>query len=146
MAILTEEAQKLRWQATHQKEIRAELYQHLADAVSAYDPNSGEPLQAGKRIVLASSFTGGPRDQHQRYQDAMAVVRKKGKPSLFVTMTCNPKWVEITRNLGPGELAENRPDIVARVFKLKLNELAIRRGFKPGSSHQPGAPALAAMS
>lgn len=123
MALAREEAQKLRWQATHQKEIRAELYQNLADAYTAHDPNSGEALQAGKRVVLASSFTGGPRDQHQRYQDAMAVVRKRGKPSLFITMTCNPKWKEILRNLGPGELAANRPDIVARVFKLKLNEL-----------------------
>ena len=26
----------------------------------------------------------------QNYQDAMAIVRSKGKPDLFITMTCNP--------------------------------------------------------
>jgi hypothetical protein len=30
------------------------------------------------------------------YQDAMARVRKFGKPNLFVTFTYNPKWKEIT--------------------------------------------------
>src|ERR1700761_1997770 len=45
-----------------------------------------------------------------------------GKPDLFITMTCNPYWPEITRELLPGQLAEDRPDIVARVFKLKFDE------------------------
>jgi hypothetical protein len=57
------------------------------------------------------------------YQDAMALVRKFGKPDLFVTMTCNPKWEEIVRELLPGQTAQDRPDLVARVFKLKLKEL-----------------------
>lgn len=123
MALAKTEAQKLRWHETHQKEIRSELYQHLADAHATHDQTSGEQLQAGKRVVLSSSFTGGPRDQVQRYQDAMAVVRKKGKPSLFITMTCNPKWEEIIAALSPDQKAEDRPDVTARVFKLKLDQL-----------------------
>ena len=58
-----------------------------------------------------------------RYQDAMAIVREKGKPDLFVTFTCNPKWLEIVEELLPGQQAEDRPDIAARVFKMKLDEL-----------------------
>ena len=80
-------------------------------------------VQAGKRVVLASSFPGGPRDQTQRFQDGIAVVRKKHSPSLFVTMTCNPKWREIVENLGPNQSASDRPDLVACVFKLKLDSL-----------------------
>jgi hypothetical protein len=57
----------------------------------------------------------------QRYQDAMAIVRKFGKPDLFITMTCNPHWLEIAAELLAGQKAEDRPDIVARVFKLKLD-------------------------
>jgi len=57
------------------------------------------------------------------YRDAMAIVRKFGKPDLFVTMTCNPKWKEITENLPENQRAENRPDLVSRVFKLKLTAL-----------------------
>ena len=53
----------------------------------------------------------------------MAVVRKRGKPSFFITMTCNPKWREITQALLPGQSAADRPDLLARVFKLKLDML-----------------------
>jgi hypothetical protein len=55
----------------------------------------------GQRIILPSSFAGGPRHQHQQYQDAMALVRKLGKPDYFVTFTANPAWPEIKRQLLP---------------------------------------------
>ena len=29
---------------------------------------------------------------NNRYRDAMATVRRYGKPSFFITMTCNPDW------------------------------------------------------
>ncbi len=59
----------------------------------------------------------------QNYQDAMAIVRKYGKPDYFITMICNPKWSEITENLQQHQSPEFRPDLVSRVFKLKLDEL-----------------------
>lgn len=31
----------------------------------------------------------------QHYQDAMAICRVKGPPDLFITFTCNPKWIDI---------------------------------------------------
>ena len=52
--------------------------------------------------------------------DAMAIVRAFGKPTLFITITCNPKWPEITAALLPGQRPEDRPDLVARVFHVKL--------------------------
>ena len=48
------------------------------------------------------------------------IVAKLSKPDLFLTFTCNPKWPEIVANLLPGQTASDRPDLVARVFKLKL--------------------------
>ncbi|GAA0158038.1 hypothetical protein LIER_38576 [Lithospermum erythrorhizon] len=36
-------------------------------------------------------------------------------------MTCNPNWPEIKELLHPGEEAQNRPDLLARVFKAKLS-------------------------
>ena len=53
-------------------------------------------------------------------QDGMARVRALGNPDLFITVTCNPQWPEITSSLLPGQTALDRPDIVARVFRLKL--------------------------
>ena len=58
----------------------------------------------------------------QRYHDAMAIVVKTGKPDLFITFTCNPNWKEIKENLYPVQQPHDRPDILARVFKIYLAE------------------------
>ena len=52
--------------------------------------------------------------------DAMAIVREFGKHSLFITITCNPKWPEITTALLTGQRPEDQPDLMARVFHVKL--------------------------
>ena len=51
------------------------------------------------------------------------MVRKEGKPDLFLTFTCNPNWPEIKKELKNGEKPCYRPDIVSRVFRCKLDEL-----------------------
>ena len=79
--------------------------------------------EVGCRIVLPSSYHGGDRFMQQLYQDSMALVRHFGKPSLFITFTTNPKWAEIQDELLPGQTAIDRPDLVARVFNLKLRDL-----------------------
>jgi hypothetical protein len=53
----------------------------------------------------------------------MALIRKFGKPDLFITFTCNSNWPEIQEHIKPGENAYNRPDICARVFHIKFKEL-----------------------
>ena len=50
----------------------------------------------------------------------MAIVYRYGKPDLFITFTCNPQWPEITQSLLSNQSPADRPDIVARVFKLRL--------------------------
>ena len=116
------EFSRLQYLRFHQTQLRADLYQGLADVVHASD-GQVDGSQLGKKIILPSSFTGGPRYQLQLYQDAMSIVRRFGKPDFFVTFTCNPRWQEISDALFPGQTAENRQDIVARVFKLKLKAL-----------------------
>lgn len=113
------ETQRLSWQRKNQKTLRAALYQNLVDHVESGDAGK----QVGKRVVLSSSFVGGPRDMSARYQDAMAIVRERGKPSFFITFTCNPNWTEITESLPAGVKATDRPDIVSRVFNQKLQAL-----------------------
>ena len=53
----------------------------------------------------------------------MAIVRVHGRPTYFVTFTCNPGWPEIQAALLPGQDAQSRPDLVARVFHQKLKSL-----------------------
>jgi hypothetical protein len=59
----------------------------------------------------------------QCFHDSMAIVRKYGRPDLFITFTCNPNWKEITDNLLEKQNSSSRPDLVSRVFNLKLKEL-----------------------
>ncbi len=64
-------------------------------------------------VVLPATFVGSPRDMNQLYQDSMALVKKFGKPNLFITMTCNPNWPEILHELRAGEEASSRPDLTS---------------------------------
>jgi hypothetical protein len=59
----------------------------------------------------------------QNYQDAMKICRRDGCPNVFVTFICNPQWFEIKRALPFGQQPQDRPDLVTRVFKIKLKEL-----------------------
>ncbi|XP_026390771.1 uncharacterized protein LOC113286340 [Papaver somniferum] len=62
---------------------------------------------------------------HQRYHDAMELVQKYGKPDLFITMTCNPNWEEIQREIKPGQQAHDKPDLTRKVFHSKFEELKV---------------------
>ncbi|XP_066926669.1 uncharacterized protein [Clytia hemisphaerica] len=73
-----------------------------------------------RRGFSALHLSGSPRAMHQLYLDAMAVVSKHGKPDAFLTFTCNPRWREVTENLLPNQKAHDRPDLLTRVFRMKL--------------------------
>ena len=61
----------------------------------------------------------------QNYQDAMVICRHYKNPDLFITFTYNSKWYEITRTLAiiTEQKTKDRPNIVARVFKMKLDHI-----------------------
>ena len=117
------EGQRLDFIRRNQAQLRADSYRGLHDFLEIEAERQG--LRAGRVTVLPSTFPGSPRNMHQKYLDAMAFVAKKGKPDLFITFTCNPKWCEITKNLLHGQTANDRPDLVARVFMLKLKALKL---------------------
>ena len=58
------------------------------------------------------------------YQDTMAVARTYGKPRLCITFACNPAWPEIKESMLPEQNARMRPDVTARVFRIKIEDLA----------------------
>lgn len=61
----------------------------------------------------------------RRYLDATTLVQRYGKPDIFLTMTYNPSWPEIKAELNPIEEAQNRPDLIARIFHAKIAELKV---------------------
>lgn len=127
------ENQRLNYQRFNQKELRADSYKTVREAteerIREAGPRADQIFQDDHqrdiigRKILAGSFTGSIRWFNTKHQDGMAILRKYGKPDLFITMTCNPKWPEIQQNLMPGQTAHDRPDIVARLFKLKKDQM-----------------------
>lgn len=116
------EQYRLNWVSTHQETVKAELYHSIRDSLRKGDTDSSK---IGRSYILPASFTGSKRYMSQYFQDSLAICRSIGHPSLFLTMTCNPKWPEIQRmlKLMPGVKVEDAPDVVSRVFKLKLEQL-----------------------
>ncbi|RCN49553.1 hypothetical protein ANCCAN_04325 [Ancylostoma caninum] len=114
------EQNRLKFIRQNQARLRMDTYRGLQDFMIADESDGGPP---GRNIILPASYTGSPRDMIAKYQDAMSIVARYGKPDLFITMTCNPQWKEIQESLFPGQAPSDRPDIVARVFKLKLDAL-----------------------
>ena len=64
----------------------------------------------------------------QNLDDAIAILTDLDEvhPDLMITFTTNPNWREIQENLAPNQTYVDRPDIVARVFNLKLKALMKR--------------------
>ena len=117
------ENQRLKYIKYNQKELRGETYKRLCEDVHAHaNNNTGQGIRSGQQIILPGSFTGSPRFYHAHFQDAMAIVRVYHKPDFFITFTCNPQWPEIQQSLLRGQQAHDRPDIVARVFKQKIDQ------------------------
>ena len=96
------------------------IHQGLLDTLAAGETRAS---QIGRRIILSKDFPGSDRDVHSRYMDAMALITRYGKQDFFVTMTSNPYWDEIVEQLLPGQMPQDRPDIVARVYRAKLQDL-----------------------
>ena len=117
------EIDRLNWHQFNQSTLRADLYNNLRTERHLAAAEGRNMHRMGRQIILGSSFVGGPRDISNRFQDAMAVVRETRRPSAFVTMTCNPHWPEIAQSLPYGARAEDHPMLVARVFKLKMEQL-----------------------
>ena len=133
MAWLAVENQKLAYQRLNQKALRADSYKNVREATEERRPDL-VPREDGMfpddnqqpaigRKILSSSYVGSPRWYNSQFQDGMAIVREFHKPDYFITMTCNSKWPEITHNLEEGQTAQDRPDLVARVFKQKKDQL-----------------------
>ncbi|XP_044593840.1 uncharacterized protein LOC123271521 [Cotesia glomerata] len=113
------EGERLRYLRYNELKLRVEEYIHLRDAII----NNADAAEIGNSVILPSSYVGSPRHMQEYIQDALTFLREYGRPCLFITFTCNPKWPEITSLLLPGQNAIHRHDITARVFRQKLKSL-----------------------
>nr|XP_017245284.1 PREDICTED: uncharacterized protein LOC108216935 [Daucus carota subsp. sativus] len=116
------EQARLWWYRTHQTTLRNDLYTNIKKSLSM---GEGSTTNVGKGFILLASFLGSRRYMQQCFQDALAVCRHIGHPDIFLTMTTNPLWDEIIHMMKnmPGCLPVDSPDVTARVFKLKLDQI-----------------------
>ncbi|XP_074301119.1 uncharacterized protein LOC141632472 [Silene latifolia] len=117
------ESHRLKFIRYNQDLLRMDNYNNLRRAVERGDI---WPSSAGSRLIVPSSLVGGGLYMRVNYLDTMTICRWFGYPDLFITFTCNPKWPEITRFVSNmGLKPKDHPDILSRVFKIKLEELMI---------------------
>ncbi|KAI3741126.1 hypothetical protein L1987_58793 [Smallanthus sonchifolius] len=115
------ESERLFFIRKQQKVLRCESFENLRNV---QNQGNTDISNLGQRVILPSSFTGGARYMMQNYLDAMSLCKWFGYPDFFITVTCNPKWPEIKRFLKDTTVnPEDRPDILCRLFKIKLDAL-----------------------
>ncbi|XP_071912356.1 uncharacterized protein [Coffea arabica] len=116
------ETSRLDFHRKQQNGIRTEILQGIMDSVAI---GQIEGSTVGRRIVLLASFVSCPRDMRWRYLDAMTLVQKYRKFDIFLTMTCNPMRKEIQDNFQFYEKSQDRPNLLARVFRAKFEMLKV---------------------
>ncbi|XP_072077968.1 uncharacterized protein [Arachis hypogaea] len=115
------ESQRLMYIRFDQKNIRSHILQGVEEAMERGDVDA---CSIGTRIVLPSSFTGGRRYMFNNCQDAMFICKQYGYPDLFITITCNPSWLEFQRYTEQSHIAiSDRLDLACRLFELKIQSL-----------------------
>uniref|UniRef100_A0A8D8TLU8 ATP-dependent DNA helicase n=2 Tax=Cacopsylla melanoneura TaxID=428564 RepID=A0A8D8TLU8_9HEMI len=80
------------------------------------------------RVYLPCKFVGGPRYMKVHYENAMALVARKGPPTFFLTFTYSAQWEEHKASSRGGYID---PSVACRIFQIKLLELL--RDLKSGA-------------
>ena len=134
------ESDRLDFYRANQDKMKSSTKKNARKAVESKTPD-----EEAKPVILPSTFIGGNKWYVEQYMDAMTRVAKFGSPDLFVTMTCNPKWDEIQQSMSRIQQthkisAADRPDILARVFHIKMtvliHELTKKQIFGEVIAHQ----------
>jgi hypothetical protein len=116
------EDSEIGFQQNNQAKLRADSYSSIRDAKCAGFVGTMGRLFS-KPQVMSKTIRGCPAQKRAKYKDFMAAFLFHGGVDAFVTMTANPDWLEVQSALKPGFSPKDRSDIVAKVFKLKLDIL-----------------------
>jgi hypothetical protein len=132
MSWLKVENTRLDYYRFHQSKLRSLSKKGAMDQVDGDHLEFNASPEDSRCVILPPSYTYGPRHLRRNYLNTVELSIKKGTLHYFLTVTCTPFWREIQENLhpkgdyGPAKTAYDRPDLVVRVFKLKLDYLMRR--------------------
>lgn len=104
-----------------QSQFRSTRYYALQDQLRSDGDRS--LWREGVPVHLPASFAGSPRWYHALYLDALALPAAFHLPDLFVTITFNPEWPELSRLMPAGGNIHDHPDVAARVFWLRFSRI-----------------------
>ena len=74
-------------------------------------------------LSIPTSFLGSRQQVLRQVANALALARVYRKPLLFITVITNPRWPKIEEHLLPGQRALDNPQLVSRVFYVRLLNL-----------------------
>ena len=106
--------------AIQPKKLRIVCYKGIFEHVARSILNNPNNFNNSERICNVFVL---PRNMHENYQDAMAIVRAIGRPDSFITITCNLNWPELRRIISKspiGTTCNDIPNITVRLFYSKL--------------------------
>ncbi|KAL7142072.1 hypothetical protein ABFS83_08G098100 [Erythranthe nasuta] len=117
------ESERLKFIRFNQDKLKVNMYKGIEESILKGDTDA---RSISTKVILPGSFTQGPRYMFNNLVDALQICNWIEFPSLFITISCNPQWPEIQRALSGTNLRpEDRPDILTRVFKMKLDSLML---------------------
>ncbi len=77
-----------------------------------------------RHLRLPASFVGSPAYYRRKRDEGLTVCARRGKPTLFITMTANPKWPELVRDRVTPSASDSDNCVAANdVFAAKLKML-----------------------
>lgn len=88
---------RLAWHKQHQQDVF-----NIGNNYESNDGNDDETQPF--KSFLSQSFHGSRRHLRKLSTNALTIVSEFGRPSLFITLTCNAFWPEITEMLLPGQV------------------------------------------
>ena len=65
------------------------------DLLQNVNDDSRAGSEHGKKVMLSSSYYGGVRWYRKKNMESLSIFRKKRKPDLFITITCDPNHPDI---------------------------------------------------
>jgi len=89
---------RLAWHLGHQKDIFGVNENSVNNENSEVTHENGEGVNQ-EHTFLSQSFHGSRRHLRRLSANALSIVSEYGRPSIFITLTCNAYWEEITDQL-----------------------------------------------
>jgi len=91
---------RLAWHQQHQQDIFNIGNRHDSNNDNDGNDNENQPFKS----FLSQSCHGSRRHLRKLSTNALTIVSEYGRPSLFITLTCNAFWPEIIEMLLPGQV------------------------------------------